>query len=172
MLAPLARTGESRREDPLASATAIDISTLELDYLRALSAHVGPSPRRVKRLMNTYRMIKARLTDSQLRVFLTNKDSEDGTPSSGQYQTVIALLVIATGAQSHAEDIVRELCECDPIKKVSDLVASFRKRDERDFKMAAQVLEALMRTQDAKHASELRGWARRVRRYLLHRTAA
>jgi hypothetical protein len=34
--------------------------------------------------------------------------------------------------------------------------------------MAAQVVETLMRTQKAKNVSELRGWARKVGRFLLN----
>jgi len=48
----------------------VDISSIELDYMRALAAYVGPSPRRVKRLVNAYRLIKARLSNTQLDTFV------------------------------------------------------------------------------------------------------
>src|SRR5262249_47493456 len=43
-----------------AEAGRIDILPIELDYMRALAAYIGPSPRRVKRLVNSYRLLKAR----------------------------------------------------------------------------------------------------------------
>ncbi len=75
----------------------IEIAGIELDYMRALAAYVGPSPRRVKRLVNAYRLIKARLSDAQLSSFLTDRATDDGGLRSGPYQIVIGLLVIGTG---------------------------------------------------------------------------
>jgi hypothetical protein len=48
------------------------------------------------------------------------------------------------------------------------VVDALRGHDRPDWTMAAQVIEALMQSQKAKNASELRGWARRVRRFLLN----
>src|SRR6185503_19118297 len=60
-----------------APATRVDISSVELDYMRALAAYVGSSPRRVKRLVNAYRLIKARLSDAQLAAFVTVPESQE-----------------------------------------------------------------------------------------------
>lgn len=150
------------------TATKVDISSVELDYMRALAAYVGSSPRRVKRLVNAYRLIKARLSDAQLSVFVTDAGSTGGKARSGPYQIVIGLLVIGTGVQSASSAILGALGECDPHAKYSDVVGQFRDRKAPDWTAAAQVIETIMRTQNATDVSELRGWARKVGRFLLH----
>jgi tRNA A37 threonylcarbamoyladenosine biosynthesis protein TsaE len=146
----------------------VEIAGIELDYMRYLAAYVGSSPRRVKRLVNAYRLIKAGLSDSQLRTFLAERAAEDGGLRSGPYQLVIGLLVIGTGAPSSSAQILKELAECDPTEGLEQVVDRLRGRDHPDWTMAAQVIEALMRSQRAKNVSELRGWARKVGRFLLH----
>jgi hypothetical protein len=145
----------------------IDILPIELDYMRALAAYIGPSPRRVKRLVNSYRLLKARLADAQLRDFVTDRKTEDGSLRSGPYQLVIGLLVIGTGARIHAAHILTELAERDPRDGLDKVIDAFRERRLPDWIMSAQVLETLMRTQRTTDASELRGWARKVGRFLL-----
>jgi hypothetical protein len=57
--------------------TRVGMAGIELDQLRALARYAGSSPRRVKRLVNAYRLIKAGLTDAQLAGFLA-RESDDG----------------------------------------------------------------------------------------------
>jgi predicted KAP-like P-loop ATPase len=153
---------------PATDATKVDISSVELDYMRALAAYVGTSPRRVKRLVNAYRLIKARLSDAQLSAFVTDSRTPDAKAKSGPYQIVIGLLVIGTGAQSASSAILGALGEWDPRAKYEEVVNVFRDRKDPDWTVAAQVIETIMRTQNATDVSELRGWARQVRRFLLH----
>jgi hypothetical protein len=145
----------------------VEILPIELDYMRALAAYVGPSPRRVKHLVNAYRLLKARMSDAALRSFITDRSTDEGELRSGPYQLVIGLLVIGTGAPTSASQILGELAERDPRHRLEQVIDSFRERKHPDWTMAAQVLETLMRTQKADDVSELRGWARRVRRFLL-----
>ena len=150
------------------SAGKVEISSVELDYLRALAAYVSSSPRRVKRLVNAYRLIKARLSDSQLNTFVSRPDHEDSGVRAGPYQVVIGLLVIGTGMQSASSAILGALGNWDPRAKYVDLVESFRARNDPEWTAAAQVIETIMRTQVAQDVADLRGWARKVRRFLLH----
>lgn len=151
----------------------IDIAGIELDYMRALAAYVGPSPRRVKRLVNAYRLIKARLSDAQLKTFLERQGTDDEVGvRSGPYQLVIGLLVIGTGAPATSVQILRELSECDPKESLGIVVERFRAHDHADWTMAANVIETLMRTQKRNDVSELRGWARKVGRFLLNSPSA
>jgi hypothetical protein len=150
-----------------AEAAQIKILPIELDYMRALAAYVGPSPRRVKRLVNAYRLLKARLSDTQLRSFVTDRRTDDGEPRSGPYQLAIGLLVIGTGAPASASQILGELAQCNPADSLDKIIETFRQRAHPDWTMAAKVLETLMRTQRGADASELRGWARKVGRFLL-----
>lgn len=154
--------------EPGAEGTArVDILPIELDYMRALAAYVGPSPRRVKRLVNAYRLLKARMSDLQLASFITDRSTDDGRVRSGPYQLVIGLLVIGTGASATAAEILNNLAERDPRDTFAQVIDEYRERRRPDWIMAAQVLETLMRTQKADDLSELRGWARRVGRFLL-----
>jgi tRNA A37 threonylcarbamoyladenosine biosynthesis protein TsaE len=151
----------------------IDIAGIELDYMRALAAYVGPSPRRVKRLVNAYRLIKARLSEAQLKTFLQKEGTDDqGGLRSGPYQLVIGLLVIGTGAPATSVQILRELSECDPGDKLPSVIERFQAHDKPDWAMAAKVIETLMRTQNTDSVSELRGWARKVGRFLLNSPSA
>jgi len=144
----------------------VDISSIELDYMRALAAYVGPSPRRVKRLVNAYRLIKARLSNTQLDTFV-DRATKSGTRASGPYQLVIGLLVIGTGAPATSAQILKDLAECDPTTSYREVIERFREREHPDWAMASKVIETLMRTQKATDVSELRGWARKVGRFLL-----
>ena len=159
---------DSSAADPPAAITKVGIAGIELDYMRALAAYIGSSPRRAKRLVNAYRLIKAGMSDSQLRTFLTNRQTDGGAVREGPYQIVIGLLVIGTGAPEASAHILRELAEWDPTDGFDKVVEQFRKRDHPDWTMAARVVETLIRTQKAKNVSELRGWARKVRRFLLN----
>lgn len=149
--------------------TKVEIAAIELDYMRWLAAYVGPSPRRVKRLVNAYRLIKARMPDSQLSRFLTVPEAGDQGViyRSGPYQLVIALLVIGTGAPSTSAQILKELAEWDPGSRLDEVVEEFRARNHPDWTMAAKVIEMVMGTQKAEHVRELRGWAHNVGRFLL-----
>ena len=146
----------------------VEIAALELDYMRYLAAHVGSSPRRVKRFVNAYRLIKAGMSDAELRAFLTERMDESGAIRSGPYQVVIGLLVIGTGAPGSSAQILTELAECHPGAMINDVVERLRARKHPDWTMAAQVIEALMQSQKAEDVRDLRGWARRVRRFLLN----
>jgi hypothetical protein len=146
----------------------VEVSSVELDYMRALAKYVGSSPRRVKRLVNAYRLIKARLSDAQLAAFVTDREAQGGKARSGPYQIVIGLLVIGTGSQAASSAILGTLGEWDPRAKYDEVVKAFQERNDADWMAAAQVLETIMRTQNATDVAELRGWARKVGRFLLH----
>jgi hypothetical protein len=59
------------------------------------------------------------------------------------------------------------LAECDPGEKIDRLVDRLRDRNHPEWTIAAQVVEAIMRSQKAMNVAELRGWARKVGRFLL-----
>jgi hypothetical protein len=146
----------------------IDISSIELDYMRALAAYVGTSPRRVKRLVNAYRLIKAKLSDAQLKAFVTDENASGTQARSGPYQIVIGLLVIGTGSQATSSAILGTLGNWDPRGKYEDIVKQFKAKNDAAWTAAAQVIETIARTQNPTDVSELRGWSRQVRRFLLH----
>ena len=67
-----------------------------------------------------------------------------------------------------ARDWLGELSELNPQAKYADVVVRFKQKAEPDWTAAAQVIEMIMRRQNAEDVSELRGWARKVGRFLLH----
>jgi hypothetical protein len=150
------------------ASVKVDISSIELDYMRALAAYVGTSPRRVKRLVNAYRLIKAKLSDAQLKAFVTDENATGVAAQSGPYQIVIGLLVIGTGSQTTSSAILGALGNWDPRGKYEDVVKNFKAQDDAAWTAAAQVIETIARTQNPADVSELRGWSRQVRRFLLH----
>ena len=143
-----------------------DIGMFELDFLRALSAQVATSPRRAKRLINVYRLIKARLSDTQLETFLTRTNN-----SSGPYQIAIALLVISVGAADVGPAILDDLAAAAD-KSLGEVIKRYRAASQPAWSAAADVLETLAATQPAMPFTELRGWALHVARFLLHPRAA
>jgi len=152
---------------PEAPLAEVRIAGIELDYMRYLAPYVGTSPRRVKRFVNAYRLIKAGMSDGQLGTFITQRTTDEGGQRSGPYQIVIGLLVIGTGAPSSSAEILTELAECHPGLSMETVVEGLRNRKHPDWMRAAQVIEALTRSQKARNVAELRGWARKVRRFLL-----
>jgi hypothetical protein len=153
-------------------APGTEIEAIELDYMRALAAYVGQSPRRVKRLVNAYRLIKARMSDAELKTFVTDRAAEDGGFRSGPYQIVIGLLVIGTGTPASSAQILRELADWNPGDSMDRVIEEFRSRNHPDWTIAAQVIETVTQTQKAKDVRELRGWAPRVGRFLLNSPVA
>jgi len=163
-----APTAASKDRSASGASVKVDISSIELDYMRALAAYVGTSPRRVKRLVNAYRLIKAKLSDAQLKAFVTDENGTSATARSGPYQIVIGLLVIGTGSQATSSAILAALGNWDPRGKYEDIVSNFKAKDDAAWTAAAQVIETIARTQNPTDVSELRGWSRQVRRFLLH----
>ena len=76
--------------------------------------------------------------------------------------------MIGTGSQSASSAILGELGSWDPRATYTDVVRAFRSRNNPAWTTAAQVIETIMRTQVATDVTELRGWSRKVRRFLLH----
>jgi hypothetical protein len=62
---------------------------------------------------------------------------------------------------------MKELAKWDPTDIFDTVVDRFRALAHPEWTMAARVIETLIRTRRATNVSELRGWARKVRRFLL-----
>jgi hypothetical protein len=153
----------------ISTSAPIEIEAIELDYMRYLAAYVGSSPRRVKRLVNAYRLIKANLSDPQLETFLTRVSKDGGGRAlSGPYQLVIGLLAIGTGAPASAATIFGEIEASDSRVSPDEIVRRFREVNHSDWSMAAQVIEVVLRSQRAKDIRELRDWTSNVGRFLLN----
>lgn len=88
---------------------AIDPAPLQLELTRAERALMSrldeliPSPRIAKRLVNTYRLIKAMLSPDRLAHF------EGGERTPGEFQAVMLLLAMQSGFPTEAYEVFREL---------------------------------------------------------------
>lgn len=144
---------------PGAPLAAWEVHPEELQFLRLLAGHVGSSPRRVKRLVNTYRLIKARQSDAQLATYLMREDGEPGA-----YQLVLALLVIRASAPA----LLDVIAESPPGETLRGLAERLHEDEAPAWRTAAAVIGTLRSTQgDETPTADLRGWARQIRRYFL-----
>ena len=117
---------------------SLEIREAELRFMETLAPLLGRSPRALKRFVNVYRLIKARLTPSEWRVFLQ--------PRAGlaDYRAVLFLLAVDTGAPMVARALFAALREVAP---AGDLVNP----------TPAELIAALERDYDVARAAE---WAR------------
>lgn len=75
----------------------LKLEEAELEFLKKLSALV-PTPRATKRLVNTYRLLRASLDPPRLQKLV-----------DGDYRTVLLLLAVLVGSPSVAETLFRKL---------------------------------------------------------------
>ncbi len=86
------------RRERLASATPLQLSEHESNYMKSLADLIGRSPRTVKRYINTYRIIRATVPQRRLAGFL----KED-------YRSVLLLLAIVVGVPEETFNIFKAL---------------------------------------------------------------
>jgi hypothetical protein len=99
------------------SRKELEISPAERRFMLELGAAVGRSPRRLKRFVNAYRILKAANTPLDEKVFIV----EGGR--SGVYRAVLTLLAVTTGAPSLANLVLNRLSDA---RETQDL-EQFRK---------------------------------------------
>jgi KAP family P-loop domain len=78
----------------------------ELDFIQRLGPLV-PTPRAANRLANTYRLVRARQGGHGLSRFVR----QDG--AAGDYQVALVLLTVVIGFSEIADDVFKQLLECD-----------------------------------------------------------
>jgi exonuclease VII large subunit len=71
----------------------LKVTDPELDFMKELASLLGRSPRALKRFLNVYRLVKARLTANELQAFLS-----DQAETASDYQVVLFLLAVDVGA--------------------------------------------------------------------------
>jgi hypothetical protein len=142
----------------------------ELEFLKVLSPLV-PTPRAAKRIVNTYRLIRASLDEHELRQFA----SADG--SATDYRAVQVLLAVLIGFPGEAAPLFRSLLQTSRRRSWRAFVAAFADdpdADEEDEETAAEtarrrhLLAALVEGLQVKPPEQLevyRRWAPIVARY-------
>ena len=104
--------------EPLSSGTAapplleedeksapITLSESERKYILELSEFGGSSPRRLKRFINLYRILKSTVSQSEVQEFLA------GSGEKGDYKLALVLLAVLTGSPTLSSQFLRKLQE-------------------------------------------------------------
>lgn len=101
---------EKKSAPPIAPAPDPEKLTLdecEIKFMTALAAHIGRSPRRVKRFVNVYRIVKAGVPADHVASFIgPNKD--------GEYRSALTLLSLLTGSPNLAAGLLRRMTPDSP----------------------------------------------------------
>ena len=74
----------------------------ERNYILELSEFGGSSPRRLKRFINLYRIIKSTISESEMRDFLGQ------TGEQADYKLALVLLAVLTGSPSISSEVLRK----------------------------------------------------------------
>lgn len=162
----LAAQAETTEQQKIASARALIMSEGEVAYMEELASAVGRSPRRLKRFVNVYRILKASCTPSEALRFV----HESG--QGGEYRAAMTLLVLTTGAPSLATDLYRLLLRQAPdvaVRRWLEALEEYSHLHEAEPKEAAAVHHAFalyerFEGEDAP-LRQLQKWARRVVRF-------
>ena len=104
---------------PAPEVTPEDLEILELEraYMLGLAGAVGRSPRRLKRFVNAYRIIKAACSPLDRKTFLVDEGAR------GEYRAAMALLAITTGAPGLANMVLSRLWHEAPDKPLDEFLA-------------------------------------------------
>ena len=94
--------------ETVAAAQALHMDEAEIRYMEALAGAVGRSPRRLKRFVNIYRILKATCTPAEALRFLRDGGRQ------GNYRAAMTLLALTTGAPTVAAGLYRLLERQEP----------------------------------------------------------
>ena len=104
----------------LPSRQDLEISTNEHAFMLELGSAVGRSPRRLKRFVNAYRILKAANTPLDKKVFII----DDGR--TGVYRAVLTLLAVTTGAPSLANLVLNRLVHANETQDLEEFREEIR----------------------------------------------
>jgi hypothetical protein len=139
---------------------SLKLGQYERETMLALTPFVGNSPRRVKRFVNVYRVIKAGLPPAVHREFISNEAVEPG------YRVAQAVQGLLTGAPSAAPLVLQHILRQPggfPLKDLEPICATAQPKERRNLEGVLGVLapegfsEALLQA--------LHRWAPLVMRY-------
>lgn len=152
------------RAEAARQAGAIELSPGEQAYMLALSGCVGRSPRRLKRFVNVYRILRASCRPERRRGFV-----RDDEGSAGEYIAAMTLLALCTGAPRRSPDVLRRIGTLAPDADgtlIDALSLGAASQDEETASArAALAAYAHRRGDDAAARTELREWIGEVSRF-------
>jgi hypothetical protein len=154
--APEPRAEQEAAQSPETVVESMTITPHERAFMGELAPFLGGSPRRGKRFVNVYRLIKTSLPDSELARLVDPGTTTDAC------KALLVQLAIVTGAPGIANDFFRRL---EGVASVSDLAGELIGAHPGDAEAAAAVgaLHLIQAVPDA--LPLLRDYAEIARRY-------
>ena len=127
-----------------------------------LAGAVGKSPRRLKRFVNTYRILKASLDGLQRETFVVQGGDQ------GEYRAAMALLALVTGAPSSSRGVLEFLAkskESDTLETLDQHVSQLNDLSEARYAKAALATYRKSAATTQLTVQELQKWAPHVARF-------
>jgi len=161
------------REDEDLAREQVLIPESELAFMEKLGGLIS-SPRAAKRFTNTYRLLRASLSEREYELFA------EGADGRGEYPAAQLLLAVLSGHSSAAPRLFERILESDPAMPWSKALDAFGHgsratppepgdSDASAELRLAQALEVLQRQQPFDFLLEaFQRWAPRVARYSFH----
>jgi hypothetical protein len=147
------------------AAEALSFLPTEQDRVVAMASAIGASPRRAKRFVNLYRLMKASLSADERIGFVT----EEG--AGGSFVVATILLAMTTGAPTASRELIGRLADSgkDEVREMlarglAVPSASVPQAERIAFAAAIDLINQLAR--QPTFASDLHDWAGRVRRFV------
>jgi KAP family P-loop domain len=140
------------------------LKDFELEYIQELSPYIGRSPRRVKRFVNIYRLLRASVRPGADAVnFIGTRENP------GEHRTALVLLTILTGAPTLAPEIMkvlRELPASDSVTKLREqITARLNGHDAGELEAALGALEFFRGKTRERNLRRLQKWEPVMARY-------
>ncbi len=143
-----------------ANALSLFIEPEERNFMLQLAGAVGKSPRRLKRFVSTYRILKASLDKLQQETFVLKAGSQ------GEYRAAMALLAIVAGAPKSSLGMLEFLANSAESTDITAFETYLKNSaDSAEQKHAQAALEAYRRAETRADIEVLRRWAPQVARF-------
>jgi hypothetical protein len=134
----------------------------EIDFMSRLDILI-PTPRAAKRLVNTYRLLRAPLSDTELTDFIGDEDDKD---EPGYYRGVMILLAIMIAHPGEAEGIFATLIAAeDGVSWIQVLTKAGRGAEEDTVQLIKSLKDLCQRLKPLPPPSRMKPWISTVSRY-------
>jgi len=156
--------GQAEDREEAGGAEALSVETQEREFMLSLAGAVGKSPRRLKRFVNTYRILKASCDALERDAFVM----EGG--KSGTFKAAMTLLAITTGAPRGAIEILRKLSDFkdeDELNKIDSYIKELAEKwKTEEMEYAQEAMSRYRATYETEPLlKDLRYWVQRVARF-------
>jgi hypothetical protein len=134
----------------------LDVEEAEIKKIDELAALIGRSPRVAKRFLNCYRLLKARMDESELERFL-----------AGPFQFVMEALAIIVGAPSIAREVMDTLSKDGSVLDGKSLIGELTRNLAPEAMASSDAVEVvrLLGSASPDHLQSLRGVVALVSRF-------